>query len=219
MSSPDISIIIPTMNEAEQLGCAIESCHGEGACEVVVVDGGSGDATVDIAREGAAEVIVVSPAQRARQMNAGAASAKGEVLVFLHADSHFVPGALASLRETVRTTSAVGGGFSRRFQTGSLLLKTSCLLGNGRGKYFGWYFGDQAIWARRESFEKAGGFPEKPIFEDLDFSRNLRRLGPTAHITPGIVTSARRYQNAPASRLAKDFLLTIRHICPGRGRP
>lgn len=148
-------------------------------------------------------------------MNAGAAAADGCLLVFLHADTLLEPGSLAALRAAARDPAVVGGGFLRRYESPSRLLAATSRIGNARAARLGWFYGDQAIWARRGAFEAAGGFPEAPRFEDLDFARRLRRLGPTRLVAPGVATSARRFHRGAAPRLAKDFLLAARHLCLG----
>ncbi|MDK2973182.1 MAG: hypothetical protein PWP23_2937 [Candidatus Sumerlaeota bacterium] len=213
MSAPRISIIIPTLNEAGTLRRAIASARAEEADEVIVADGGSTDATRRVATAAGARVIAVSPPQRARQMNAGAAAATGDLLVFLHADTILLPGSLEALRATARNSEIVGGGFWRRYRSGSVLLAVSSLLGNERARRLGWCFGDQAIWARRAVFLRLGGYPEKPLFEDLDFTRKLRRVGRIHLIVPGVETSARRFRDGTVSRLLGDILLTVHHVC------
>ena len=177
------------------------------------MDGGSEDDTVALAERQGARVLRVEPPQRARQMNAGGRAARGDVLVFLHADTVFQPGAIDALRQLASESPLVGGGFRRRYASPSLVLAASCRLGNLRASQLGWFFGDQAIWASREAFERVGGFPEVARFEDLDFTRRLRRLGPTALVVPGVVTSARRFGSRVLPRVLADSLLTVRHVC------
>lgn len=207
-----ISVVIPTLNEARHIAGAVRSSLNEGADEVIVSDGGSVDGTFERARKAGAEAIPVLPGQRARQMNAGAESTTGDLLIFLHADSRFEDGAIASLRRCLKDRSIIGGGFRRRFKTSSLLLKTTCMVGNWRAGAFGLLFGDQAIFCRRKVFLALGGYPEVGLFEDFDFSRMMRASGKTVLVAPGIVTSARRFRSGPASRTAKDVWLTIQHL-------
>ena len=208
-----VTAIIPTLNEAATIGAAIKSCLREGVHEIIVADGGSTDATATIAQAAGAIILQAQPAQRARQMNAGAHRATGELYIFLHADSTLQPGAMKALAEATQETPAVGGGFQRRYQTDSRLLHITSAIGNARARRLGWFYGDQAIWARAHVFRQLGGFPNIPIFEDLDFTRRLSRVGPTCLISPGIETSARRFQRGALTRLTLDFLLTARHVC------
>ena len=212
MSTVRLSAIIPILNEGPNVAAAIDSCHSEGIGEVIVADGGGTESPQSGTLDAATTVIKVAPAQRARQMNAGARAATGEVLIFLHADTLFLPGAITALRAALMDRRTVGGGFERRFQSDSTILRASSAIGNARARHLGWYFGDQAIWARADAFHKVGGFPDQDLFEDLDFSRRLGRLGPTRLITPGITTSARRFRAGVLRRLTLDILLTIRHL-------
>lgn len=208
-----ISVIIPTLNEAAEIEAAVRSSFSEGADEVVVVDGGSRDETESIALASGACVRRSVPAQRARQMNAGAAASRGDFLVFLHADTRFLPGALEALRRAAADASLLGGGFSRRYDSPSSFLRVSSTLGNLRAAGLGWVFGDQAIFVRREVFTTLGGFPERPMFEDLDFTRRIRTCGRMHLVAPGVRTSARRFRDGILRRSIHDFLLTVTHVC------
>lgn len=138
--------------------------------------------------------------------------ASGDLLVFLHADTVLEPGALAALRQRAQKSLAVGGGFYRTFENAPGLVAVASVLGNFRGRMWGWYFGDQAIWCRSGAFAEVGGYPEKPRFEDLDFCRRLKRIGPLVQIQPGIKTSARRFREHPGRTVIRDFCLTVRHL-------
>lgn len=208
-----LTVIVPTLNEASHVADAVASARGGAADEIIVADGGSEDPTCSVAEAAGCRVLRVSPAQRARQMNAGAEAASGDVLVFLHADTVLVPGSLQALRQATRDAAVVGGGFRRQYKSRSAILKASCRIGNLRASCLGWFFGDQAIWARREVFFRLGGYPGKPVFEDLDFTRLLRGAGKTRLISPGVETSARRFRDGASARIARDIFLTAGHIC------
>jgi len=210
-----IAVIIPTLNEAELLPETLNCVRAnDAACEMLVVDGGSGDGTVQGAEAGGARVIHSPKRQRAFQMNLGAQQARSDIFLFLHADTWIGPHALQQIEKTLLQPGVVGGGFARRFQSTSPVLRLTCRIGECRSRLFGWFFGDQGIFARRSAFERAGGFRELPLFEDIDFCRRLSRLGTMATLRPPIVSSSRRFA-ARGSVLTtiSDVWLTMRYVC------
>ena len=217
-----ISIIIPTLNESLELPATMAALSDSKApYEVLVVDAGSRDDTVARAQYAGAGIILAPFRQRARQLNLGAAAAKGEILLFLHADTHLPPGALDNIQTTLDEPAAEasgarrpeGGGFVRHFDSPSAFLRVTCRLAAWRCRRWGWFLGDQAIFVRRATFQRLGGFREIALFEDLDFSRRLARLGPVVTLSPGVVTSARRFaaRGALATTL-RDLWLTIQYV-------
>jgi GT2 family glycosyltransferase len=147
-------------------------------------------------------------------MNLGAAQAHGRILLFLHADTLLPPGGLERIIDAIDRRGAVGGAFSRRYRSPSPILALTCCLAALRNRLFGWYLGDQAIFVRRDIFERLDGYREIPIFEDLDFSRRLRRLGKTVMLTPPAYSSARRFaRRGPLRTTWHDLLLTCRYLC------
>ncbi len=184
-----ISVVIPTLNEASRLQAAIASVRAD--AEVIVVDGGSSDATADVAL-GAGARLVRAPRGRGRQLGAGAAVATGEWLVFLHADTRLDPGwapALAALGREV-----VGGAFRfavdstrRPFRWLEAGVRVRCAL-------LRLPYGDQALFARRDAYERIGPFSPWPLMEDVDLVRRLRRAGTLAFPPVRAVTSARRWE-------------------------
>jgi len=210
-----IAVIIPTLNEAELLPETLNCIRAnDAACEMLVVDGGSGDETVPLAKAGGARVILSPKRQRAFQMNLGAQQACSDIFLFLHADTWIGPHALQQIEKTLDQPGLVGGGFSRRFQGASLVLRVTCRIGEYRSRLFGWFFGDQGIFARRNAFERAGGFRELPMFEDIDFCRRLSRLGTLTTLGPPVISSSRRFA-ARGSTLTtiSDVWLTMRYLC------
>jgi len=214
-----ISVIIPTLNEARYLGATLQRvAQNAPQHEIIVSDGGSTDETVQIARQHGAKVIPSSmsspPATgRALQMNSGALSATGETLLFLHADTYLRVTSLSQMEMALQNPAALGGGFARRFDSASPFLRFSCWLATWRCRKFGWFLGDQAIFARRNVFDQLQGFRDMPVFEDLDFSRRLARAGKVVTISPGIVCSSRRfYQRGPLLTTCHDFWLTCRYL-------
>lgn len=193
-----ISIIIPTLDEEAYLPATLASVRDQpGPKQVIVADGGSADATCEIAeRHGA--TVVTSPRGRARQMNAGATRATGGVLLFLHADTWLPSGALDRVRAALAEPDVAAGCFRLRFDRGGfwLWLWTRPLW----MRWHRWAFGDRALFVRRSAFDAAGGFPDQPIFEDLDAVQALRRQGRFVLLDATVVTSARRYERGGALR-------------------
>lgn len=186
-----MSIVVPTLNEATRIeSCLCRLCRDFPDCELVVVDGGSTDGTVDLAARYACTVR--SAAGRAVQMNTGAALTTGEVLWFIHADCQVPADALDLLRRAVADPGVVGGGLRIRFDQRSLGLDYLAASSNQRARRLSWIFGDQAMFVRREVFESVGGFPELPLMEDLEMSRILRRRGRLAVLPTTVTASARR---------------------------
>lgn len=185
-----VTVIIPSLDEAPWIGAAVASV-AVGASEVIVVDGGSTDATVREARAAGARVLV-GPRGRAAQMEAGARHAGGEWLVFLHADTRLEDGWSDALRNL--DADVVGGAFRfrldsprRRYRLVEAAVRLRCAA-------LALPYGDQALFARREAFGRAGGFGSAPILEDVDLVRRLRRCGRLAFPPVDAVTSARRWE-------------------------
>jgi rSAM/selenodomain-associated transferase 2 len=213
-SETELSIIIPTLNEAELLPTTLESIFQQKASgfEVIVVDAGSEDATTAIAVARGAQVIHTRIAQRAHQMNLGAAQARGRSLIFLHADSCLPSTGLAAIKRALRDHTTIGGAFIRRFNHPSVFLRITCMLADLRGYVLGWHLGDQGIFIRRLQFQQLGGFPDWGIFEDLELSRRMSRHGVVVTLRPAIRTSGRRFGNHPIKQTFRDVVLTIQHF-------
>ena len=194
-----ISIIIPTLDEEALLPATLARVLAQpGPKQILVADGGSADATRGIAACHADVMLVTSERGRARQMNAGAARATGDVLLFLHADTRLPSGALDRVRAALADPAAAAGCFRLRFDRGGfwLGLWTRPLW----MRWHRWAFGDRALFARRSAFDAVGGFPDQPIFEDLDVVQALRRQGRFVFLDAAVVTSARRYERGGALR-------------------
>ena len=154
-----IAVIIPTLNEAELLPETLNCVRAnDAACEVLVVDGGSGDGTVQLAEAGGARIIQSPKRQRAFQMNLGAQEARSDIYLFLHADTLIGPHALQQIEKTLDQPDVVGGGFARRFQGASPVLRLTCRIGECRSRLFGWFFGDQGIFATTKRIRARGWF-------------------------------------------------------------
>ncbi|MBW3542543.1 MAG: TIGR04283 family arsenosugar biosynthesis glycosyltransferase, partial [Planctomycetes bacterium] len=207
-----VSIVIPTLNEAAVIAGAVEAARRLGACEVVVADGGSDDGTSDLARQ--ADRVLVCQRGRAVQQNAGAAAAAGDVLAFLHADCRLQPGALEAIERVLADSRVVAGCFRQRIDAAGVRYR---LLERGnalRVRALQWAYGDQGIFVRREAFERAGGFPELPLMEDLWLMKRLKRVGRIVLVDQRIVVSARRWQRTGVVRqtLRNWSLVLLAHL-------
>ena len=212
MSSPEISVIIPVANEADHLFACLARIDGA-PNEIIVVDAQSDDGSAGVARAAGCLVRVAPERHRARQMNLGAAEARGRILLFLHADTWLPAGALEKIIDAIDRRGVVGGGFARRYRSRSRTLALTCRLAALRNRLFGWHLGDQALFVRRDCFAKLGGYRDIPIFEDLDFSRRLRALGPIATLRPPVLSSARRFAaRGPLRTTLADLRLTRRYL-------
>ncbi len=122
-------------------------------------------------------------------------------MLFLHADTRLAPSALRALQAALRHEEVVGGGFARRYDSASPFLRATCALAEARTRFCGWFLGDQAIFVRRTVFAALGGFSAWDVFEDLDFSRRLARVGRVVTLRPPVVSSARRF--TPVRRVGR----------------
>jgi rSAM/selenodomain-associated transferase 2 len=199
-----ISVVMPTLNEERLLPKTLRHLTGLGIHEVIVVDGGSRDHTREIAAsfsslsEGSPshasriKVLTSSPG-RAAQMNAGAAASHGDVLLFLHADTQLPHDALQAIASALEDRACVGGRFDVLFVPDTAWGRLIGHLMNLRSRWTGIATGDQAIFVRRDVFERLGGFSDLPIMEDIEFSRRLKRAGRMAALRETVVTSYRRW--------------------------
>jgi len=192
--APSLSIVVPALDEAGEIGrLARHLAAVTPDVDVLVVDGGSSDDTVDEARAAGLRV-VVSSRGRAVQMNAGAAATSGEHLLFLHADTRPPPSTRELIARTLADSSVALGAF--RYQVddrtpGMRFIEWGCDL---RNRWLRTPYGDQGLFLRRVDFERLGGFAEMPILEDLDLVQRAKALGRVAVLDPPAVTSARKYR-------------------------
>jgi rSAM/selenodomain-associated transferase 2 len=167
---------------------------------VILVDGGSDDATIQVAARFPAVRLLASPRGRARQMNAGARAARGDILLFLHADTWLPEGGLGAVSAALDDTRVVGGRFDVRFDSPRPVLRMIAFFMNLRSRVSGISTGDQAIFVRREVFETMGGYPDMPLMEDIELSRRLKRRGRLAALPSRVTTSARKWEREGALR-------------------
>ena len=188
-----VSVVVPTLNEAGTIGQTLTRIRQAGQCELIVVDGGSGDETLEIVRKSADRVL---SAQRGRayQMNAGAQVATGATLLFLHADTLPPPGFPYLIEQALIDPDVVGGRFDVDLDAPGWPFRMIAALMNIRSRLTHIATGDQGIFVRRETFKSIGGYPEWDIMEDLEFSRQLKRAGKVACLRNRVQTSARRWQ-------------------------
>lgn len=198
-----LSVIIPALNEAVAITTTLQALQPLRACghEIIVVDGGSNDLTVELSRSLANRVIQTGPG-RATQMRAGAALAAGSVLWFLHADTIAPPDADRLIIQALQQKRAGWGRFDIQLSQTRLLLKCVAWMMNQRSRLSGIATGDQGLFVTRTLYEEVGGFPEIVLMEDIALSRELRRHGRPACIHQPLASSPRRW-------LANGVLRTI----------
>jgi rSAM/selenodomain-associated transferase 2/rSAM/selenodomain-associated transferase 1 len=199
-SSPRISVVIPAWCEAGGIEAAARSALAVGD-EVIVADAGSPDETALAAARGGARV-VQAPKGRGSQQNAGAKAARGEALLFLHADARLPPEARPAILEALSNPMVIGGSFRLRFEPATRAARFFTWGNDARHRALAIYYGDSAVFVRRTIFEALGGFQPFPIFEDFELIRRLERLGRMVYLRDIEVTaSSRRFERAPVRTL------------------
>lgn len=189
------SIIVPVLNEEavldDQLAHLTVQC-AQYDCEVLIVDGGSTDNTISIAQRYGQ--VIHSARGRATQMNIGAAAARGEVLLFLHADTRLPDEAFNAIQRSLASPEVVGGAFQLCFTCNQWPYRLVACITNLRARLSTIFTGDQAYFMRASSFQAVGGYPNQPLMEDLEIIARLRKLGEVSLLPLYVTTSARRHE-------------------------
>ena len=206
-----ISVIIPTLNEARALPQTLTHLFRQsGDFEVILVDGGSSDDTLAVASVWPQVQIVTTPPGRAVQMNAGAAVASGELLVFLHADTRLPGGAITRLNDLERDADVAWGGFHQRFSSEARMLRVISWIHNLRCRLTNIFYGDQVIFVRRNLFGSVGGFPEMAELEDIRLSEVLLEKGQPKFLGETVTTDSRKFeQMGPLRSFGRCLLILI----------
>lgn len=209
MASETISIILPVLNEAKNLEKTIARAQAASAAEIIVVDGGSTDATVEIARSLGVKAILSPHLGRGGQMNAGAAIATGDILLFLHGDTLLPLGYADRVRAALAQPQAIAGAFELAIEGNSPSLRWVEKTVNWRSRFFQFPYGDQGIFLKASIFQELGGFPQQPIMEDFEFIRQLKRRGKIALVPTPVLTSSRRWRKLGVVKTTAINQLTI----------
>ena len=214
-----ISVIIPTLNEAQVIANTLLHTANLGFDELIVVDGGSTDQTPALVESYrlSTQSSPLSPIKwltaargRAKQLNAGAQASRGEILLFLHADTHLPSTAKQRITTTFADETIVGGRFDVRFDRPTWIGHIISTMMNLRSRWSGIATGDQALFVRRHTFDHLHGFADIPLMEDIDFSRRLKRQGRLAMLKDQVVTSFRRWEeNGPIKTILLMWSLRL----------
>jgi rSAM/selenodomain-associated transferase 2 len=205
----NISIIVPVLNEAAIIRGFLQHLRTTAPdAEIIVVDGGSNDGTVELCR-GLADQIVESACGRARQMNAGARVAHGKILWFLHADSRIATNSLKAIEDMLADSQVVGGCFRLQIVPARWIYRVRDATGDVCVNLFRIAMGDRGLFCRREHFFAISGYPDQPLLEDADFYCKLRAVGRVRQVPIRIQTSARRYEALGPTRTILFYLLIM----------
>jgi rSAM/selenodomain-associated transferase 2 len=190
-----LSIVVPALNEAANLERLLPDLVARCPdAEVIVADGGSADASTRVVGRFPSVRLVESARGRARQMNAGAQSARGDALLFLHADTALPDGATAAIARALADREVVGGRFDVRFTSSRWPFRMIAALMNRRSRWSGISTGDQGLFVRRTAFEALGGYPDIALMEDIELTKRLKREGRLACLDLRVTTSSRRWE-------------------------
>ena len=206
--TPTISVIIPTLNEEKELPQTLTQLDHVKKLEVIVVDGGSADSTVKIAKTYGRRVLS-SPKGRGVQLNFGAKASSGEILLFLHGDTRLPDKFDSLIHTTMNRKNCAAGAFSLRIDSPRKSLAMIAYCANLRSKYLQMPYGDQAIFTSKNIYAKAGGYAEVSIMEDYIFMQSIKKYGKICILDEEAITSARRWQNLGVIRttLINQFIV------------
>jgi hypothetical protein len=211
---PVLSVVMPALDEEEQLVATLSALAPYAEVEVIVVDGGSADATVAIARASGVRTLMARP-PRSIQLNAGAAAASADVLLFLHADTRLPHDFPEQVRRTMADDRVAAGAFHLSIDRNLRSLRIIERVANWRSRFLQMPYGDQAIFLRRDTFWELGAYPPIPIMEDFELVQRLKRRGRIALATGTATTSARRWLKLGALRTWLINQLVIGAYCAG----
>ena len=188
-----ISVIVPTLNEQACLAAALDALSLAGGDELIVVDAGSTDGTSEIAKRYTSQ-FYQGPRGRAKQMNHGARHARGDILLFLHADTLLPTDGLHAVRHALQQPGTVGGAFRLIIIPATPSLRLVAWGTNLRSRFGGLPYGDQALFVSRRVFDELGGYDDVPFMEDIRLVQALRRRGRLTILPQAVATSGRRWQ-------------------------
>ncbi|MGP0128323.1 MAG: TIGR04283 family arsenosugar biosynthesis glycosyltransferase [cyanobacterium endosymbiont of Rhopalodia musculus] len=190
----EISIIIPVLNEETVIVKTLNNLQKDEAIEVIIVDGGSQDNTVQLVRNMGVKIIKSTQANRSLQMNQGALLATGNILLFLHADTILPQGYDQLILNSFLNSKIVGGAFRLKIDLSLFSLRLIEILVNWRSQFCSIPYGDQGIFVKTSVFREIGGFTNFPIMEDFEFIQRLKKRGKIIILSAKVVTSGRRWQ-------------------------
>lgn len=210
-----LSVVVPALDEAANLARLLPDLwRAWPDIEIIVVDGGSRDGTPDVVRGQAGVRLLEGARGRARQMNAGARQAGGDVLLFLHADTRLPDGAPGAIAAALADPAVVGGRFDVRFESRRRVLGVVAWLMNARSRATSICTGDQAIFVRRAAFEAVGGYPDIALMEDIELCRRLKARGRLAALRARVTTSARKWEReGPLRTIGLMWTLRLLYFC------
>jgi len=214
-----LSIVVPVWREVRRLDPWLAGLSADFAQDdIIVVDGGSDDGSRDVVRRFPRVTLLDSPRGRARQMNTGARAARGDVLLFLHADTRLPPGARAAILDALADPRVVAGRFDVQFDNPRPVFHMIAALMNLRSRLSGISTGDQAIFVRRLVFERLGGYADIPLMEDIELTRRLKRAGRLAALRQRVTTAARKWEREGVVRTIV-LMWTLRLLYAGGVSP